>query len=98
MVRLVSDYEIELPLDEALGVLPAVTLEPAGAEAIGRGQPAAVDAGGAPIGAGPRTVVFRDPQGRALALGELRAGDLPGRALACPQVVFPWAVREGRAA
>ena len=87
-----------VPLDEALGVLPAVTLDAAGAAAIGRGQYAAVDAGGAPLGAGPRSVVLRDPAGRALGLGELRAGELPGRALACPQVVFPWAVREGRSA
>ena len=87
-----------VPLDAALGVLPGVALDAAGAEAIGRGQAAAVDAAGAPIGAGPRSVVLRDAQGRALALGELRAGALPGRALAWPQVVFPWAVREGRAA
>ena len=87
-----------VPLDEALGVLPGVTLDHAGVEAIGRGQFAAVDAGAAPVGAGPRSVVLRDGAGRALALGELRAGEMPGRALACPQVVFPWAVREGRAA
>jgi tRNA pseudouridine55 synthase len=84
------------PLDDALRVLPAVTLDAAAAAATGAGGRPAVEPGAAPIGAGPRSVVFRDPAGAALALGELCAdpGD-PRRVLACPRVVFPWAVRSG---
>lgn len=89
-----------IALDRALEVLPAVALDEAGAEALGHGRPVAVaiatDAAG--LGAGERSVVFRDAAGRALALGELRPGDGAGRALAAPHVVFPWAVRQGRAA
>lgn len=81
-------------LDRALAVLPAVTLDVAGAEALGRGQRVRVEAGTAPVGAGERSVVLRDPAGRALALGELRAE--AAIVAAFPQVVFPWAVREGR--
>jgi hypothetical protein len=50
---------------------------------------------GQPEGAGPRSIVFRDAAGRALALGELvRSGP---DTLACPHVVFPWAVGSGAA-
>ena len=89
-----------IPLDRALEVLPAVVLDDAGAEVLGHGRPVAVAiaADAALVGAGERSVVIRDAAGRALALGELRPGDGAGRALAAPQVVFPWAVREGRAA
>ena len=86
-----------IALDEALTVRPTVTLDDAGARAIGQGQPATVAAGAAPLGAGPRSVVLRDAEGHALALGELRAA-VDGRAQAWPNVVFPWAVREGGAA
>lgn len=83
-----------VPLDRALEALPAVTLDGAGAEALGFGRPCAVPPGAGPLAAGPRSVVLRDGAGRALALGELRlAAD--GGALAHPAVVFPWAVREG---
>jgi hypothetical protein len=42
-------------------------------------------------------VVFRDVDGRALALGELSADPADSsRMLACPRAVFPWAVRSGR--
>ncbi len=84
-------------LDRALETLPAVTLDAARCEAVGRGQrPAVSPAPGVPVGGGPRSVVLRDTQARALALGELLAeGD---RIIACPHVVFPWAVREGRSA
>lgn len=86
-----------VPLHDALSVLPAVTLDDAQADALGHGCGVLVTPGNAPVGAGARTVVLRDGAGRALALGELRdAAD--GRSLACPNVVFPWAVREGRAA
>lgn len=86
-----------IPLDRALAVLPAVTLDAAAAAAVGAGGRPAVAPGDAPIAAGPRSVVFRDPAGAALALGELCADPAgPGRALACPRVVFPWAVRSGR--
>ena len=83
-------------LDRALDTLPAVVLDAAGVDALGHGQAAVVAR--APAGAsGPRSVVLRDGEGRALALGEVRDGP-DGGALAHPQVVFPWAVREGRAA
>jgi len=83
-----------IPLDRALEVLPALVLGPAQAEALGRGQGPRVEPGPAPVGGGPRSVVFRDPGGHALALGELaREGD---GVHARPTVVFPWTVREGR--
>jgi tRNA pseudouridine55 synthase len=89
--------EAGIPLDEALGVLPAVTLDPTEAAAIGTGASPAVDAGSAPLSAGPRSIVFRDREGKALALGELVPDPrAPARALAQPHVVFPWAVRTGR--
>jgi len=87
-----------IPLDDALGVLPAVTLDEPGAEALGRGRAVAVAPGAAPVGAGERSVVMRDRDGRALALGELRPGPGGSETLATPHVVFPWAVREGRPA
>ncbi|MEO5989393.1 MAG: tRNA pseudouridine(55) synthase TruB [Candidatus Eisenbacteria bacterium] len=83
-------------LDQALAAVPQVTLDLAGAEAMGRGQAVRVSPQGAPIGAGERSVVLRDGAGHALALGELRA-QTEGVA-AYPQVVFPWAVRQGRQA
>jgi len=87
-----------IPLDRALDVLPAVTLDGAGAESLGRGQAVEVAADAGPLDAGPRSVVLRDAGGRALALGELVSVAAGGSALARPQVVFPWAVRAGRAA
>jgi hypothetical protein len=86
-----------VPLHDALGVLPAIVLDEAQADALGHGRGVLVTPGSAPVGAGPRTVVMRDGAGSALALGELRE-TADERALACPNVVFPWAVREGRAA
>ncbi len=83
-----------VPLDRALETLPAVVLDAAAAEVMGRGQGPRVQHASAPLGAGPRSVVFRDDSGRALALGELRAEGDGVRAR--PAVVFPWAVREGR--
>ena len=66
------------------------------AEGVGRGQGPHVEPGPAPVGGGPRSVVFRAADGRALALGALvREGD---GIRARPSVVFPWAVREGRPA
>jgi tRNA pseudouridine55 synthase len=83
-----------VPLDRALEVLPSLGLGPAQAEAVGRGQAPRVEPGPAPVGSGPRSVVFRDAGGHALALGGLaREGD---GVHARPTVVFPWAVREGR--
>ena len=87
-----------IPLDRALEALPAVRLDDAGAALVGRGAAAPLAGpppAGAPLGAGPRSVVLRDAAGRALALGELRAADTGLEAR--PHVVFPWAVREGRA-
>jgi tRNA pseudouridine55 synthase len=84
-------------LDAALEVLPGVTLDPESVERIGAGGRPSVVPGDAPLAGGPRSVVLRDGGGRALALGELTADPLhPGSAIACPHVVFPWAVRTGR--
>ncbi len=83
-------------LDRALGTLPAVVLDAAGVDALGHGRPVAADRVPACAG-GPRSVVLRDGGGRALALGEVREAP-GGGAFAHPQVVFPWAVREGRPA
>jgi len=85
-----------VPLDRALDVLPAVTLDEAAAEAIGRGQQPLVTVTAAlPVEGDPRGTVFRDATGRALALGSL--GVIDGvRLRARPAVVFPWAVRAGR--
>jgi tRNA pseudouridine55 synthase len=84
-----------IPLDRALDVLPSISLDAAGEEALGHGRPVPLAAApaGSP-GAGARSLVLRDAAGRALALGELRAGGT-GALLVHPQVVFPWAVREG---
>jgi tRNA pseudouridine55 synthase len=86
-----------IPLDAALArVLPAVTLDAAAGEAVGHGRRPLVDPDDAPLGAGPRSVVLRDAGGAALALGGLEAEPgAPGRARACPHVVFPWAHRAG---
>ncbi|HYM81427.1 MAG TPA: tRNA pseudouridine(55) synthase TruB [Candidatus Limnocylindria bacterium] len=84
-------------LDDALEVLPAVTLDADAEVRVGFGGRPVVEPGEAPLDGGPRSVVLRDASGRALALGELRAlPDVPGQALVCPHVVFPWAVRQGR--
>lgn len=83
-------------LDRALEVLPAVSLDAAGVEALGHGRSVRVEPGGAPISRGERSVVLRDPADRALALGELRPQ--ADHIAAFPQVVFPWAIREGRPA
>ena len=86
-----------VPLDQALEVLPAVLLDPGAAASVGAGGRPAVTPGDAPIGAGPRSIVFRDGAGMALALGELCADAAdPHRVLACPRVVFPWTVGSGR--
>jgi tRNA pseudouridine55 synthase len=83
-------------LDEVLArVLPSVALDEAAAESVGHGRRPAVDAGGAPVGAGPRSVVFRDGDGRVLGVGGLERAP-EGTTLACAHVIFPWARREGR--
>jgi tRNA pseudouridine55 synthase len=82
-----------IPLDRALDVLPSVALDGPAAGALGHGRPVAV---AAPPAADARGVVMRDAAGRALALADLRPGE--GGTWAHPRVVFPWAVREGRAA
>ena len=91
-----------IPLDEALGVLPALVLDEAAATQVGHGQRPALDRGaaaaaGVPMSAGPRSVVGRDAAGRALALGEVVPDPAdPAQVLLCPHVVLPWAVRQGR--
>ncbi len=85
------------PLEIALAALPGVTLDPAAAASVGAGGRPPVDPGQAPVGAGPRSVVLRGAGGEALALGELHPDpERLGRVLACPHVVFPWAVRTGK--
>jgi tRNA pseudouridine55 synthase len=87
-----------IPLEEALAFLPQLRLEAAQAEAVGYGgrplvpRAAAVPA---PLGAGPRSVVLRGPEGEFLALGGLEP-EGAAEVRVCPHVVFPWAVREGR--
>ena len=87
-----------IPLDRALETLPALVLDAAGVRAIGHGSAIQLEASShhlLPIDGGPRSIVFRDAAGHALALGDVRAD---GAVLhARPHVVFPWAVREGRA-
>lgn len=83
-----------IPLDRALEVLPQVTLDEAAQDEVGRGGRPEVESVEMPVDRGPRSVVLRDRSGRALGLGELASAE-PGRALVCPHVVFPWAVRSG---
>ena len=83
-----------VPLDAALEVLPALELDDTAAAAIGHGQAPRVEPGSAPLEGGPRSVVFRDAGGRALALGALRREGDGVRAR--PAVVFPWAVATGK--
>ena len=85
-----------IPLDRALETLPAVVLDEAAAASLGLGQAPRVEPGGGPVGAGPRSVVFRDASGRALAIGGLERGSDGVRAR--PAAVFRWAVRTGRPA
>ena len=87
-----------LSLDEALRGRPEVVLEERAAIEAGMGGRPVVQAGDAPIGGGPRSVVLRGPEGRVLALGALLPGASEGEVVACPHVVFPWAVRTGRKA
>jgi hypothetical protein len=77
-------------------VLPAVALDESQAAAVGLGQAPAVSAPDAPVDAGARSVVLRGADGRALALAHLT--QVAGALRAQPDVVFPWAVRGGRAA
>jgi tRNA pseudouridine55 synthase len=85
-----------IPLDQALEVIPEVVLDEHAALEIGAGGRPRVPRPRAPLGAGPRSVVMRGPDRRALALGELVATEGDGDVLVCPHVVFPWAVRVGR--
>lgn len=85
-------------LHRALDVLPAVVLTSGEEDLLGHGRAipmreAAI--GLAPVGAGARSIVLRDAGGRALGLGELVADERETQAR--PNVVFPWAVREGKA-
>jgi tRNA pseudouridine55 synthase len=88
-------------LDEALRPMPTVTLDEAQSRFIGYGGQPEVEPGAlglAPelIGAGPRSVVVRDAAGVAIALGELSPGSAGHPARLRPNVVFPWAVRQGQ--
>ncbi len=89
---------VGVPLDRALEVLPSATLDEAAADAVGHGRAVPVaPAPARPVDAGERSLVLRDASGRVLALADVRPGEA-GALLAQPRVVFPWAVREGRAA
>jgi tRNA pseudouridine55 synthase len=84
-------------LDEALEVLPGLRLTREEAERLGRGSAVPVEqarTAGLPIDTGPRSIVFRDPEGHALALGEV-SGSEDRSWFAQPHVVFPWALRQG---
>lgn len=83
-----------IPLDRALESLPAVVLDAGAALAIGQGaRPGVADVPDELLDRGERSVVLRDQAGSALALGEVRV--VNGRPVACPNVVFEWAVRSG---
>jgi tRNA pseudouridine55 synthase len=87
-----------IPLEEALAGLPRVRLDAAQAETVGHGGRPLISAGGeapAPLGAGARSVALVGPAGEILGLGGLEAAS-PDTVRVCPNVVFPWAVREGR--
>ena len=88
-------------LEDALAHLSAFTLDAPGEAELGHGgrveRPAAACAG-LPLDGGPRSVVLRSASGRVLALGELRTAQPRGSVIVCPNVVFPWAVREGKPA
>jgi len=88
-----------IPLDRALGTLPAVTLDAAQSVALGHGQTLTLPDPGAhaPLAGEARSVVLRSASGRALALGGLHAA-ADGRWQVRPQVVFPWAVHGAGAA
>jgi tRNA pseudouridine55 synthase len=89
-----------VPLDRALDVLPEVRLDAEDVERVGHGGRPRLDLppDALPLGAGPRSIVLRDPTGRALGLGE-GVGDAGATRLEIrPHVIFPWAVRSGRAA
>ena len=91
-----------IPLDEALGSLPALRLSAADAVVLGHGGRPTLARGdavaaGVPIDAGPRSVVLRALTGEALALGEVATDpEDPARVRICPHVVLPWAVKQGR--
>ena len=87
-----------IPLDDALSSLPAVTVDAEGAALIGAGRRPVVARGQAPLATGARSVAIRGADGHVLALGELQEHADPRLAIACPRVVFPWAVRTGMSA
>jgi tRNA pseudouridine55 synthase len=87
-----------IPLDDALSSLPSVTVDAEAAALIGAGRRPVVARGQAPLAAGTRSIAIRGAGGRVLALGELQEHGDPRLAIACPRVVFPWAVRGGAGA
>jgi tRNA pseudouridine55 synthase len=96
-----------IALSDALAHVPSVRLDPHAASGVGHGATARVsrhtlgsedqDDGRLAVSGGPRSVVLRDVAGAVLALGELKPDPEDEEyLLACPHVVFPWAVRVGR--
>jgi tRNA pseudouridine55 synthase len=94
--------EYGVTLDEALLPMPAVGLDETQSRFIGYGGQPELPIGPLGVepdwvGRGPRSVVVRDAGGAAIALGELFPGRTPELARLRPNVVFPWAVRQGGA-
>ncbi len=90
-----------LDLEVALETLPAIVLDREGADLVGFGGRPVVASAEAPpphvpISGGPRSVVLRGPDGRALALGELLLDSGLDRLVACPHLVLPWAVKSSK--
>jgi tRNA pseudouridine55 synthase len=85
-----------LSLEEALAHLPVLSLTADEAAQVGFGIRPLVPVArvvGLPVGAGPRSIVLLEPQGRVLALGELAVA--PEAIEVHGHVVFPWGAREG---
>src|SRR5262249_58555618 len=74
-------------LDDALAILPAVTLSESAVAAIGQGQRPRVEPGGAPLEAGPRSGVFPRRSRPPPALGG--PGPARARAPAPPPGLLP---------
>jgi len=91
--------EHAITMEEALSSCPSVRLDEAAVTALGFGQavPVSEDAArGVPRNGGARSVALLGPDGSALGLGELTAGDSPATLIAAPHLVFPWVVRGGK--
>lgn len=86
-----------ISLEDALRHLPFVSLTAEESAAIGHGRAPRVEAARMTFRRpGSGRIVMRDPEGRALALGEIAPAEVLAAAVTLqPRVVFPWAVRVG---